>query len=318
MTPRLFRPSGARRRPLGWLAALLLPLCLGASAAQPLRIGISVSDLGNPFFVQIARGAEAEARQLAGDAVAVQVVSSAYDYRRQVAQIDAFVAQGVDMILLAAARFEGVAEAIARARAAGVKVLAVDVNAQGADATVTTDNVQAGEIACDYLAGRLQGRGQVVIINGPPVSSVQERVSGCLKVLARYPQIRVLSSDRNGGGSRDGGLEVMTYLLTAHPEIDGVFAINDPSAIGAEQAARQAGRDDFVIVGVDGAPAAVARLRDPDSLLRATAAQFPNRMAATAVALGYRLMQGEALAQPRVLIPAELVTPENLDAYPGW
>ncbi|WP_299203731.1 ABC transporter substrate-binding protein [uncultured Amphritea sp.] len=287
-------------------------------ADNALSIGISVSDLGNPYFTQIARGAEIQAKQLVGDNANVVVVSSAYDVKRQIEQIEGFVAQGMDMILLSAASYDGVEAAVLKARKAGVKVLAVDVKAKGADATVTTDNTQAGMIACDYLVKQLGGQGRVVIINGPKVSSVRERVAGCKEVLAQSPGIQLLSSDLNSGGGREGGLESMTYLLTQFQQIDGVFTINDPSALGAQDAAQFAGRDDFMIVSVDGAPGVEQQLRAENSLIKATAAQFPNYMAAKAVEAGYRLMQGETLEQTTILIPAELITRETVDSYQGW
>lgn len=184
---------GARRV----LAALLLAGAAipSVAAEKTLSIGISVSDLGNPYFIQIARGAEMQAKQLVGDNAEVVVVSSAYDVKRQIEQIESFVAQGMDMILLSAASYDGVETAVLKARQAGVKVLAVDVKAKGADATITTDNVQAGMIACDYLVKQLGGRGNVVIINGPKVSSVKDRVAGCKAVLAQSPGIQLLSSE---------------------------------------------------------------------------------------------------------------------------
>ncbi len=301
------------------LSALLLWLA-GASAwaAPGLTIGVSVSDLGNPFFIQIARGAEARARQLAGDDVRVSVVSSAYYLQRQVGQIDQFIQQKVDMILLSAADENAIEAAVQRAKSAGIKVLAVDVNARGADVTVTTDNAQAGRIACAYLARRLGGSGKVVIINGPPVSSVLERVSGCKRELARFPAIELLSDSLNGGGSRQGGMEKMIYLLTAFPDIDAVFTINDQIAAGAEDAARLAGRTDFIIVGVDGAPLALERLRQGDSLVQGTAAQFPRRMAETAVELGLQLMGGESIAPSTVRIPATMITRDNVADFKNW
>ncbi|WP_332874442.1 ABC transporter substrate-binding protein [Amphritea pacifica] len=307
---------GARRL----LAALLLAGAAipSVAAEKTLSIGISVSDLGNPYFIQIARGAEMQAKQLVGDNAEVVVVSSAYDVKRQIEQIESFVAQGMDMILLSAASYDGVETAVLKARQAGVKVLAVDVKAKGADATITTDNVQAGMIACDYLVKQLGGRGNVVIINGPKVSSVKDRVAGCKAVLAQSPGIQLLSSDLNSGGGREGGLESMTYLLTQFQQIDGVFSINDPSALGAQDAAQFAGRGEFIIVSVDGAPLAQQQLRRSDSLIRATAAQFPNYMAAKAVETGYRLMQGGILEQSTILIPAELITRETVDSYQGW
>lgn len=305
-----------------WLFATLISAVSATSgivlADNSLSIGISVSDLGNPYFTQIARGAEIQAKQLVGDNANVVVVSSAYDVKRQIEQIEGFVAQGMDMILLSAASYDGVEAAVLKARKAGVKVLAVDVKAKGADVTVTTDNTQAGMIACDYLVKQLGGQGRVVIINGPKVSSVRERVAGCKEVLAQSPGIQLLSSDLNSGGGREGGLESMTYLLTQFQQIDGVFTINDPSALGAQDAAQFAGRDEFMIVSVDGAPLAEQQLRTEGSLIKATAAQFPNYMAAKAVEVGYRLMQGETLEQTSILIPAELITRETVDRYQGW
>jgi len=314
------------------LSALTLAMCCHAQAQtaadtlsntsittdRPLTIGISVSDLGNPYFSRLVQGAERKAAELAGDQAKVLLVSSAYDVQRQTQQLDQFIEQGVDMILLSAAAYDAFDGVIARAQAAGIKVLAVDVRARGADATVTTDNLQAGRIACTYLARQLSGSGKVVILNGPPVSSIIERVQGCQEALAEYPDIHLLSNDRNSGGSLEGGLEAMTHLLMAHPQINGVFAINDPAALGAEMAGQLADRRDYIIVSVDGAPAAVERIQDTDALLRATATQSPARMAELAVEIGYRLLQGEQPDKTEHLLPATLITSDNVDQTKGW
>ncbi|WP_207780163.1 ABC transporter substrate-binding protein [Pokkaliibacter plantistimulans] len=301
--------------------AAVFAASLGITAAHATElksIGLSVSDLGNPFFVQIAKGAEKKAKELGGDNVKVTVVSSAYDLQRQVSQIDDFIAKKVDLILISAADPKGIAPAVIRAKAAGIKVLAVDVAAEGADATITTNNVQAGDIACEYLAKKMEYKGDVVIINGPPVSAVVDRVDGCKNVLSKYPDIKLLSDKQNAGGSREGGLEKMTSLLTAYPKLKGVFAINDPTAIGAELAAKQARRSDFIITSVDGAPVAQEALKKPESMLVATAAQFPNLMAEKAVEVGYDMLNGKMPDQQVILIPAELVNKDNVKDYRGW
>ena len=100
------------------------------------------------------------------------------------------------------------------------------------------------------------------IINSPPVISVIERVNGCEQVFAKYPSIKVLSKDQNAEGSRDGGLRVMSDLLATFPKLDAAFAINDPTGVGAELAAKQAKRSEFFIVGVDGAPEAKDAIKD--------------------------------------------------------
>jgi len=281
-------------------------------------VAVTVGDLGNPFFVQIAHGAEAAAKKI-NPSVKFQSESSNYDVNNQTNQLDNFVANGANLILLNAADSKGIAPAVVRAKAAGVTVVAVDVGAEGGvDATVTSNNKQAGQLDGKLVADRLKGKGQIVIVNGPPVTAVTDRVAGFLEEIKKSPDIKILSQDQNAGGSRDGGLRVMTDLLTAFPKIDAVFAINDPTAIGCDLAAKQAQRKDFFIVGVDGAPDVVPSLKDKDSLIVASAAQDPYTMAGKAVEIGYDIMNGKKPAQELTLIPVDLITKDNVDQYKGW
>ncbi|QLB12970.1 monosaccharide ABC transporter substrate-binding protein (CUT2 family) [Bisgaardia hudsonensis] len=298
--------------------SLMLALAPFAQAKELKSIGVTVGDLANPFFVQIAKGAELKAKELAGDNVNVVSVSSGYDLGQQVAQIDNFIAAKMDMIILNAADSKGIGPAVQRARDEGIVVIAVDVAADGADATVTSNNYQAGEIACQVIVEKLNGKGNVVIINGPPVSAVQDRVQGCQDIFSKHNEIKVLSHNQNAKGSREGGLEVMTSLLIAHPKIDAVFAINDPTAIGADLAAKQAQRNEFFIMGVDGSPDGEEALKLSDSLFRGTPAQDPQVMAAEAVKIGYDILQGNPAPKNPVLIPVHLVTRDNIKDYKGW
>ncbi len=297
----------------------LLALAAPVFAQKKLNaVAVTVGDLGNPFFVQIAHGAQDAAKKI-NPSVKFSAESSNYDVNNQTNQMDNFISSGVNLILLNAADSKGIAPAVMRAKAAGITVVAVDVAAEGGvDATVTSNNKQAGELDGKYVADRLKGKGQVVVVNGPPVSAVTDRVAGFLEVIKKYPDIKIVSQDQNAGGSRDGGLRVMTDLLTAFPKIDAVFAINDPTAIGCDLAAKQAQRKDFFIVGVDGAPDVVPSLKDMDSLIAASAAQDPYTMAGKAVDIGYDIMNGKKPAQELTLIPVDLITKDNVDQYKGW
>ncbi|MBD0261991.1 MAG: ABC transporter substrate-binding protein, partial [Tolypothrix sp. Co-bin9] len=256
-------------------------------------VGVTVGDLSNPFFVVMAQGAEKEAKKIGGDDVRVTVVSSGYDLNQQFNQIENFVAANTDVIILNAADSKGIRPAVDKARQAGKVVIAVDTGVEAkVDATVTTDNVQAGEVGCQYIADRLKGKGNMVIVNGPPVTSVIQRVNGCEKVLSKYPDIKILSKNQNAEGSRDGGLRVMSDLLTTFPKIDAVFAINDPSGVGVDLAARQVRRNEFFIVGVDGAPEAIDAIASKKSLYAATATQNPRGMTQKAVQVGNDILHG--------------------------
>lgn len=310
-----------KRTTLSTLALASLLSAFGtAHAAKPLTsIGVTVGDLANPFFVAIGKGTAETAKKIAGGNVKVTTVSSKYDLNTQVSQVENFIASKVDMIIINAADPKGVAPVIKKARDAGIVVLAVDVGAEGADATVMSDNTMAGVESCKLIAERLGGKGNVVIVNGPPVTAVVDRVAGCKKVFAATPGIKVLSDNQDAKGSRDGGMEVMANLLTAHPKIDAVFAINDPSAIGAELAIKQAKRTDVKLVAsVDGAPDAEAALKDKSSLFAVSTAQNPYKMASMAVEIGYGIMNGKKPANPVVLIPTPAITKDNVATYKGW
>jgi len=223
------------------LTAAMLTVAPLSQAKELKSIGVTVGDLANPFFVQITKGAELKARQLAGDKVNVTLVSSGYDLGQQVNQIDNFIAAKVDMIILNAADSKGIGPAVKRAQDAGIVVVAVDVAAEGANATITSNNTQAGQMACHYITQHLKGKGNVVIVNGPPVSAVQNRVEGCLNELQKYPGIKVLSSNQNAKGSREGGLEVMTSLLAANPHYEARAKVEQMMADAKKQSAIKSG-----------------------------------------------------------------------------
>ena len=300
-------------------AALALVMSSAPSSAKELKsIGVSLGSLGNPFFVALSKGAEFEAKKTNPN-IKITAVGFEYDLGKQVTQIDNFIAAGVDMILLNPGDPKAIGPAIKKAQAAGILVVAVDTAAEGADATVTTNNVQAGEISCQYIVDKLGGKGDVIIQNGPQVSAVIDRVNGCKSVFAKAPGIKVLSSDQDGKGSREGGLTVAQGYLTRYPKIDAIFAINDPQAIGTDLAARQQQRSGIIITSVDGAPDIETALKDPASpQIQASASQDPFFMARRAVQIGVSILNGQKPASTVELLPSKLITRDNVAEYKGW
>ena len=300
-------------------AAIVLSFTVAATAADkvPTTVGITVGTLANPFFTPLVAGAKA-AVLAANPKATVNTVGADYELAKQSTQIDNFIASGANLIMVNAVDANAIAPAIERAKAKGIVVGAFDVSAKGADVTVMTNNKQAGEIACAYLADQLKGQGNVVIINGPPVSSIIDRVSGCKEALAKSPGLEILSDDQDGKASRDGGLAVMQGLLTRFPHIDAVFGANDPTAIGADLAARQMNRTEMIIAGVDGSPDMISALKNADSHIVASASQDPYGMAHQATELSIGIMQGKAPAQTVTLLDTQLVTKANAATFKGW
>ncbi len=299
-------------------ATALLGLATAPAMAKTLdSVGISMGTLGNPYFVALVKGVTKQAQTINPN---VRVVSSSadYDLNKQFTQIDNFIASGVNVIILNAVDPNAILPAIKRAQKAGIVVVAADVAATGVDATVETDNVEAGRLSCEALARDIGGKGNVIIQNGPQVSAVIDRVKGCEEVLAKSPDIKLLSSDQDGKGSRDGGLSVMQGYLIRFPDIAGVFAINDPQAIGSSLAAKQTRRTNIVITSVDGAPDIVAALQEPNALIKASASQDPYTMGQLALKNADDIMNGTKPAQPVILMTPKLITKDNVASYTGW
>jgi ribose transport system substrate-binding protein len=300
------------------LAGVALCLATGVASAKDLKsIGISLGSMGNPFFIALAKGATVEAQKVNPN-VKITTVGEGYDLGKQFTAIDNFIAAGVDLILLDASDPNAIAPAIKKAQAAGIVVVTVGDGAKAADATVTTNNLQAGTIACQYIVDKLHGKGDVVIVNGPQVSAVVDRVVGCKVAFAAAPGIHLLSSDQDAHGSRDGGLAVTQGLLTRFPHIAAIFAINDPTGIGADLAAKQLHRSDVLITSVDGAPDIEAQLKDPNSLIQASASQDPYVIAEYGVREGVDLLNGKKPEKDPLLLDSILVTRDNVASYKGW
>lgn len=291
--------------------------------AEPSLV-VLVNDLGNSYFEALAGSARDTARSLWGADTDVRLYSSGYDVARQQAQLQSVAGAGPQLVLLTAAHPTALEAQVTALRQQGTVVIAVDVATAGADLVITTDNYQAGRLSCQHLAEQLSGRGRIAILDGPPVSSIGERLEGCDEALTHYPDIAVVDRE-NSGASYLGGLESMTRLLTRNTDLQGVFSINDPASEGAVAAIE--GQDRYLVVAsVDGSPSAVSRLQSGNSQLINTAAQFPRRIAEEAVRQGAellrdRVLNNEAVGPPEgheILIPVDLIHAGNALNYCDW
>jgi ribose transport system substrate-binding protein len=277
-------------------------------------VALMVSDLSNPFFASMETTIVAQAEIEGFD---LNVQDGRQDLNAQNEQIDAFIQQGVDILLLNAVDSAGIQPAVERAIAAGMVVIAVGDKAAGAQAVAAVNNTQAGSAACEFMAEQMGGKGEVAIIDGTAVSAVQERVVGCLEALKAYPDIEIVAQ-QNGDNSIGKGQTIATDILTAHPNLGGIFGINDPTALGALLAAEDAGFTNLVIVGVDGSPDAVTELEKSDSMFFGTATQDPGAMALEGLIAGKTLFSGGSLSETDILLDSKFVNRQNLGEYTPW
>ena len=279
-------------------------------------IGVSVLTLGNPFFNVIAEGVKEEAAKHGYDVV---VVDGDRDVQKQANQIDDFLTKGVVAIILNPCDRQSIGPAIEKANQAGVPVFTCDLKcvAEGAEVVshVGSDNLQGGKLAGEAMMEALGNEGgKVLIVHFPQANSCQLRVQGFEEVIGRYNhglvagRIEVVAQ-LDGGGVRDEGYKVTEDTLQAHPDLRGIFAINDPSGLGARAALEKAGKQDQVtIVAFDGQPEGKQAIKD--GKIFADPIQFPDLIGKKTVQLMMDYFSGNEVAK-EVLIPTELYRQED-------
>ena len=278
-------------------------------------IGLMVQDMSNPFFSSMDKEAKKEAKRIGAR---LNVQDAQLDLATQDNQISAFIEQNVDLIIVSAVDESGLQPAIKRARDAGIIVVAVDTPAKGADAIVTTDGVQAGQLSCSYLSEKLGGKGNILIVDGTPIQTITDRIKGCKQALKKYPGIKVVAQQASKN-DRATGLTVTTDMLTANKDVQGIFGMNDPSALGAALAVEQAGRQDQIIVtGIDASPQGVDELKRAGSPFIGAATQNPRAMVDQAVKFAQDKVKGKTPKKTTILIPSEMITRDNVNKYKGW
>jgi ribose transport system substrate-binding protein len=294
--------------------ALFVVVLIASGACQhtsgPKRpiIGVSLLTETHTFFKELERGLRDEAAARGLDVV---VVACEMDPAKQAAQIEDFVAQRVAAILLAPCDSDAVGPHLAGPERAGIPVFTVDIAARSGKVVshVASDNVQGGRLAARAMATALADRGNVLIIDHPTVASVQDRVRGFEEELAHHPHIHIIGRP-SADGQRAKAMAVMEDMLQAHRDLNGVFGINDDSALGALSVVESARRADIAIVGYDATDEAQAAMRK-GSALKAEVIQHPGTIGKTAVDVIARYLKGEPVP-PIVSVDVGVVTADAL------
>ena len=278
-----------------------------SSGSRPV-VGVTLLTQTHAFFKDLEAGVRDAAAKQGLDVV---VVACEMDPARQAAQIEDFVAQRVVAILAAPCDSSAIASALGSPERAGIPVFTADIAAHGGKVVshVASDNLQGGRLAGQTLAGLIGGKGKIVIIDHPTVASVQERVRGFEEALKAFPGISIVAR-QSSDGQRARATQVMEDLLQAHPDMVGVFGINDDSALGAVSVLESAGRKDVVVVGYDATDEAQAAIRR-GSPLKADVIQHPRRIGETAIDMIARHLQGQSVPA-RVDVEVGIVTAESL------
>ena len=283
------------------------------TAAEPdAIIGVSVLTSDNPFFGQLADALKDEAARHNYEVI---VTAGQQKPLLQDQQVDDFITRNVDAIVLCPCDSQAVGATIEKANQAGIPVFTADIAKLSERGEVVchvaTDNFGGGEAAADAVIEMLDGKGKVAVLNHPRIESAILREKGFMERIKQAAEIEVVDV-LFGGGERKISFDSTKDVLQTHPGLNGIFCINDPSALGSARAIKELGKEKQIqIVGFDAQTEAREAVKK--GTLYATIVQYPERIGrSTAEAIHNHLIGKEV--EPEILIPVTIYRKSNADA----
>jgi ribose transport system substrate-binding protein len=298
---------------LAILASVLAAGCQrggGGEEGGGPRIGLSISTLNNPYFVTLRNGAQDAAKKEGAQLI---ISDAQNDAATQQDDVQNYVTQQVDAILVNPVDSESIVPAIQAANQADIPVIALDRGASGGEiaALIVSDNVEGGRMAGKELI-ELVGSGPVAQLEGiPGASPTRDRGQGFEEVINGQDAVE-LEASQTANFVREEGLTVTENILQSNPEIKGIFAQNDEMALGAVRALKNRAGTDVKIVGFDGVEEALKAVQS--GKMNATVAQQPDRIGSLGVETAIKVVDGESV-EKNIPVPVKLVTKENVSEF---
>ncbi|PSJ56440.1 substrate-binding domain-containing protein [Pseudaminobacter soli (ex Li et al. 2025)] len=278
-----------------------------AAAASAEGIGASLLTQQHPFYISLADAMKAEAK---AENLPLEISIANQDLSKQLADVEDFITKGVDVLIISPVDSQGVRAAIAKAQKAGIKVITVDVLANGIEVTshIGTDNFTGGVKAAELMAKLTGGKGNVAVIDYPTVQSVVDRVEGFKKGLEGHPDLKIVAVQP--GITRPEALSAAQNILQANPDVVGIFGFGDDAALAAASAVKSAKLDSQVkVIGFDGMEEARNAVKN-DPIMAGVIAQYPDQMGKVAVETAGKVLKGEEVPAKQPIVPG-VVTKEG-------
>lgn len=282
-----------------------------ASGDGSLTVGLAVANLQADFFNQIRQSVEAAAEE---EGIEITVADAGGDADRQVSQIQDMITQQVDAIIYIPAGATAATVPVRTASAAGIPVVTVDRNPEGApgDTFIATDSVAAAQALGEWVVEETGGTGQLGVIQGQIGTTPELARDEGFQAGIEGSDIEEVARQASDAWAQDEGFQIAQDMLQANPDINIFFGRADALALGAAQAARTAGREDMTIVGFDGDVAGLEAVRD--GVLAATVTQPTQGMGRLALESAVQLSNGEELPAEQ-LQEGVITTPENVEEF---
>ncbi|PWW03109.1 ribose ABC transporter substrate-binding protein RbsB [Mangrovibacter plantisponsor] len=285
------------------VSAVALSATVSANAMAKDTIALVISTLNNPFFVSLKDGAQKEANKLGYNLV---ILDSQNNPAKELANVQDLTVRGTKLMLINPTDSDAVGNAVKMANQAKIPVITLDrVANQGTVVShIASDNVAGGKMAGDFIAKKLGDNAKVIELQGiAGTSAARERGEGFAQAVAAH-KFNVLAS-QPADFDRTKGLNVMQNLLTAHPDVQAVFAQNDEMALGALRALQTAGKSGVLVVGFDGTDDGIKAVES--GKMGATVAQQPEQIGVIGVETADKVLKGEKV-EAKIPVDLKLVT----------
>ncbi|MHC4637866.1 MAG: substrate-binding domain-containing protein [Planctomycetota bacterium] len=294
------------------LTLFCLPGCKREEDTVKGRLfGVTFQTMNNPFFVDLNEGIR-EVVEANGDQLVT--LDAQWNSLKQRNDISDLILQGASGIFINPVNWEGIKGSLLQGQRKQVPCIVVDAPVKEKDLVlcqVASDNVEAGRLAARALA-QVNSSAKIVILHLSVNKACIDRVAGFQEELAKYPDMQILDI-QEGKGTTEGARPIMRDLLGRFPELNAVFPINDPSALGAISALESAGKlNDVTVVTVDGSIEGIAAIKA--GKLLSSSAQFPKEIGRVAAEKMYEHLKGQPVEKD-IKVPVELITRDNADQF---
>ncbi|MFJ4248121.1 rhizopine-binding protein [Pseudomonas sp. DTU12.3] len=306
------------KTPIRFTALALSLLFASGAALADMRIGVSMSQFDDTWLTYLRESMDSKAKSYP-DGVKLQFEDARSDVVKQLSQVESFISQKVDAIVVNPVDTAATRKITEAAVKAGIPLVYVnrrpdDLKLPKGVVTVASNDLEAGEMQMQYLADKMGGKGEIVILLGDLANnSTTNRTKGVKEVLAKYPNIKV-EQEQTGIWLRDKGMTLVNDWLTQGRKFDAVVSNNDEMAIGAAMALQQAGVDkgSVLIAGVDGTPDGLNAIKKGS--MAVSVFQDAKGQADGSIDTAVKMAKNEAVEQ-NVWVPYRLITPENVDTF---
>lgn len=300
-------------------ASLALSLMFASGAAlADMKIGVSMSQFDDTWLTYLRESMDKKAKSYP-DGVQLQFEDARSDVVKQLSQVENFISQKVDAIVVNPVDTAATRKITEAAVKAGIPLVYVnrrpdDLKLPKGVVTVASNDLEAGEMQMQYLADKMGGKGDIVILLGDLANnSTTNRTKGVKDVLAKYPNIKI-EQEQTGTWLRDKGMTLVNDWLTQGRKFDAIIANNDEMAIGAAMALQQAGveKGSVLIAGVDGTPDGLNAIKKGN--MTVSVFQDAKGQANGSIDTAVKMAKNEPVEQA-VWVPYRLITPQNVDTF---